>query len=213
MSNATAMGAGLLPADPAAQDAATKVLGNAPDTKNGKTTPFDRALRKKTQSRSIKPKAKGRSPIRRPAKGEWFRTRPDMQMTVYLLSDDAGFNELVVDNEVAEDELLEEDLCYEAVLHAACNLHGDIFLIPTKLDESDASTSLREAVEASQEEWVRAQWSPSARLYNWSVADGAVKDPVWGDDSWPEIFNRAVKGRFVDSVDHVVVQRMLHAKT
>jgi hypothetical protein len=196
-------------ADPVTMEAAKEAL----DTKAGKADPFERSLRKKTLSRNVKPKAKGRSPIRRPGKGEWFRTRPDMQMPVYLLSDDAGMNELVVDDEVAEDELLEEDLCYEAVLHAACNLHGDIFLIPTKLDDSDASTSLREAVEASQEQWVRAAWSSSARQYGWSVADEAVKEPVWGDRSWREIYNASVKGRFIDSVDHVIVQRVLHAKT
>lgn len=207
------MGAGLLPVDPAAQEAAAKVLGDPPEVKNGKATPFDRALRKTTQSRVIKPRTRGRSPIRRPSKGEWFRTRPDMQMPVYLLTDDAGFDELVVDDDVAEEELLDEELCYEGVLHAACNLHGDIFLIATKLDESDGSTSLREAVEASQNEWVRAQWSKSGRIYNWSVADEAVKDPVWGDRSWQEIFNAAVKGRFIDSVDHVIVQRMLHGRT
>jgi hypothetical protein len=185
----------------------TKSNGASSDMSAGARL-IERLERKKT-ARKIKGKPRGGSAIRRPGNNDWFRTREGWITPVYLLRSDDGSGDYIVSEDVAE-EL--GDRCYPGYLVGVITLHGDVLLVPMRDSDNDWATSLHEAVTASEHTWVQVVANQRTGRYDWSVPSEPVDEPVWPKRTWEEIFDASTKGRYIDSLDHEIVQRVLYAK-
>jgi hypothetical protein len=74
--------------------------------------------------------------------------------------------------------------------------------------KSDYHISVDEAVDASEEAWMRLVWSNASRTYDYETADGDLGDPQWQhpERSWADWLKLGFKGRVINREDHEVVR-------
>ena len=152
-------------------------------------------------------------PVRKPNRQDFVRVHPD---PAYRLTPTAII-ELNDDNETY---LLSPTMAQQlpgefsvVTLHTTINRQGAIHLWPVKLPGEDgrqleAHRSAAEAAERAMERWVRVTWNKSTRAYNIFETTGDHPEPVWPDVSFEEILKIAFRDRYVDRVDHPLVQRL-----
>ena len=215
MNTVTSLGNGVIAAPQSAMPTIAEGARDLPKSSDSPESPetaktglLAKATRSKTARKIRKVVQRGGSSIRRPQKTEWFRTREGWAACVYLVEDQG---ETYVVSEAVAEEL--GDRCTEGALHGAINLMGDLFLLPVKSTDHQSSTSLAEAVATAETNWVQTRWIKGEGLYSCDTPDEAVGDPVWPKRTWDDIFEASVKSRFIDSVEHEVIQRILHART
>ena len=61
----------------------------------------------------------------------------------------------------------------------------------------------------ASDKWVRVSANMSLGAYEIFTATGEIPEPEWPELSFEEILKIAFKGRYVDSLNHPVVQRLL----
>lgn len=151
-------------------------------------------------------------PVRKPTRQEFVRVHPD-----------AGFRiptpvlELKEENEtylVARDlwcelpgEIIPKDL------FTAINRQGVLFIWPVRLPGEDGrldhwSQTAATAAERAIDSWVRVASNRSLGAYDVFEAAGDLPDPIWPEATFDELLRIAFKDRFIDSLDHAVVQRL-----
>lgn len=152
--------------------------------------------------------------IRRPGKHEWFTVHPDetWRVTTAMLHwrEDGG------EFYVVAPELwpaLAGQLV--SVLLVACvNVQGVVFLWPVRLpgEGERANAWHLSGVEALQLAlkggWVRVEANMSAGAYEVHTATGALGDPAWPEEGFSALFEKAVRDRLLDSLDHPVLKRL-----
>lgn len=152
-------------------------------------------------------------PVRKPGKQDFVRTHPD---SAYRL--ETAVLELKEERETyLVDPLLWDELPSELtpkVLVTFINRQKVLCIWPIRLPGSDGriddwNASALEAADMAKDAWVRVSANMSLGAYEISSATGDIPEPEWPELSFEEILKIAFKGRYIDSLDHPVVQRLL----
>lgn len=151
-------------------------------------------------------------PIRKPHRQEFFRTHPDLAMSIEVALLDLREERQVylVDPELAP------YLPGEAVaklLIATITSHGAIFLWPVKLpDERGRLDSWNETALAvtarAKFKWIRLVPNMGASTYDVIEAANTFPDPTWPEVTLQSLLEMGFKDRFIDDIDHPVLRRL-----
>jgi hypothetical protein len=98
-------------------------------------------------------------------------------------------------------------------IYTAINRQGVLQLWPVKLPGPDGKhnewhRSAGEAAERAMEQWVRVKSNTSLGAYELELASGNLPEPVWPDISFEDILKIAFRDRYVDRVDHPLLQKL-----
>jgi hypothetical protein len=151
-------------------------------------------------------------PVRRPDRQWFIRVHPDpayrLETTVVELKED-GETYLIASNLRAE---LPGEIVSKVLLTAVTR-QGNVFLWPVrmpdemgKLDEWNRSAF--EATKLAEKQWIRLVANRSLGAYETYVATGDLPDPEWPEKSFQELVRIAFRDRFIDALEHPVVQRL-----
>jgi hypothetical protein len=152
-------------------------------------------------------------PVGKPGRQDFVRVHPD---PAYRASPIA----IIELNEDRETYLLSPAIAQQlpgefsvVTLYTAINRQGVIRLWYVKLPGEDGRQlewhrSAAEAAERAMERWVRVSSNMSTRAYDIFEATGDIPDPVWPVISFEEILKIAFRDRYVDRVDHPLLQRL-----
>ena len=93
------------------------------------------------------------------------------------------------------------------------NRQGVVFLWPLKLpDDTGRSNrwhdSAMDAAERAAKSWIRLQADMSLGAYQLFEAQGDLPDPEWPEESFRDLLAIAFKDRYIDTLDHPVLQRL-----
>lgn len=153
-------------------------------------------------------------PVRKPSK-EWFvRCHPDptyrLETCVVDLKEDS--ETYLVDPDLW-DYLAGESTFSPRLLITAINKQGTVFIWPIRLPGADGrhddwSKSSLEAANIGTRGWVRVQANMSLGAYEVYEATGNLGDPQWPTLTLNELLRIAFKDRFIDTLDHPVLERL-----
>jgi hypothetical protein len=151
-------------------------------------------------------------PTRKPGPQDWIRVHPSdkyrLPIAVIELRDDREF--YLLPPPIAE-QLPGE---YSTVtLYVAINRQSTLFLWPVKLPGADGKIlewhrSAATAAELAMTRWVRAKANMNLGAYDIYEASAKIPDPEWPELTYQELLRIAFRDRYVDSIDHPVVQRL-----
>jgi hypothetical protein len=196
---------------PEVKPAASAMPENSKPTNSMLASITRRSTRRST--RTVSAKDKSRSILRRPHKTEWIRTREGWQTEVIFLEHHDEQRTYLISVDVAESNEIIASKCTEGTLLGAINLDGDVFLLPVKDGDSNWASSLAGAIEESTTNWVQIQSNRAEGMYEHRIPDEPVAEPVWPDKSWDDVLAASLtKDLVIDSVDHPIIQRILHAR-
>lgn len=152
-------------------------------------------------------------PVRKPTRQEFVRVHPDeawqLQTAVLVLKEER------------EHYLVAPELWSEipgeitpVLLLTGVNRQGVFFLWPIRLPGEDGridgwNQSAMEAAQLAKMGWVRVAANMSLGGYEVFRATGDLPEPQWPDISFQELVNIAFKGRFIDSMEHPVIKRLM----
>jgi len=99
------------------------------------------------------------------------------------------------------------------VLVTVANRQKVVSLWPIRLPGADGrlddwNASALEAAHRAQGKWVRVMANMSLVAYDVFEATGDIPEPEWPELNFEELLRIAFKGRFIDTLDHPVVQRL-----
>jgi hypothetical protein len=152
-------------------------------------------------------------PVRKPGPQDFIRVHSDpaFRATVALL-------ELKEDREVY---LLKPAMAQElpgeffmATLYTVINRQNVVSLWPVRLPAPDGRQldwhrSAAQAAELAQTKWIRIRANMGLRAYEIDVAGVTHSDPIWpADITLQNLIEIAFKERFINRIDHPVVQRL-----
>jgi hypothetical protein len=152
-------------------------------------------------------------PVRKPNRQDFVRVHPD---PAYRLTPTA----IIELREDRETYLLSPAIAQQlpgefnvVTLYTAINRQGVTQLWPVKLPGEDGRQlewhrSAAEAAELAMEKWVRVTANMSKGGYDLFEASGDLSEPVWPDISFEEILRIAFRDRYVDRVDHPLLQKL-----
>lgn len=147
-------------------------------------------------------------PVRRPNRDQFFRVHPDpaYKLETRVLEFD---REVYLVARPLWAEL--EDEVQARCLFLYITITGVVGLWPARLS-SDANawndTALQGA-KLSMEKWIRLKSNRDAGCYDIFVATGDLPDPEWPDKTFAELLKLAFGDRFIQSMGHDVVRRLL----
>ena len=153
-------------------------------------------------------------PVRKPANEWWVRVHPDESYRV-----ETAVVELKEDREVyLVDPALWPELSTEATfgaraLFTAVNRQGVLFLWPIRLPGPDGKNnewnrSSLEATMLASSKWVRVTSNMSLGAYEVFEATAEIPEPSWPERSFGELLKIAFKDKFIQTVDHPVLQKL-----
>jgi hypothetical protein len=177
--------------------------------------PFDLAALRLTQdfaaSIGVK-KALTTIPVRRPDR-QWFvRVHPEalfrLETAVLELKED-GETYLIAPGLRAE---LPGEIVPKMLLTAVTR-QGTVFLWPIRMPDEmgkldEWNRSALEAARLAETKWIRIAANRSLGAYETYVATGDLPAPEWPDKSFQELVRIAFRDKFIDTLDHPVVQRL-----
>jgi hypothetical protein len=153
-------------------------------------------------------------PVRKPHKQEFIRVHPDPlfreAFAVIELKDDREF--YVLTPAIARALPGEFEM---ARLFTTINSQGVLFLWPAKLPGSDGRTirwhtSATEAAEFAMSNWTRVKANMALGAYEWAVTTASIPEPKWPELSFADLLRIAFKDKYVNTLDHAVLKRILH---
>jgi len=202
----------------------------APTTALSSTTPVNPAppqgqglaakLRKKRAAAADSEKPSGHGerqqtviPVRTPDRQWWFRCHrdPAMSVPVDLLVVRSGPDEgtYFLDPEVEfPDEL--DQYVVPALLTRAITHDGTEFFFLAKQSDKAPKQSTRRVVHEARKAWVKMQWNPTTKAYDFQFARQLRRDPIWSDKTLDELLEMAFSDNFITRRDHEVVNRLLY---
>lgn len=151
-------------------------------------------------------------PVRKPNRQEFIRVHPDLgyQVATAVL-------ELKEEREtylVAQDVIPEISLeLAPKLLVATTNRQGVLSIWPIRLPGADGkiddwNRSAMEAACMAREGWVRMAANMSLGAYDIFEALGNLPDPEWPEIEFPKILEIAFRDKYIDSLNHPVLQRL-----
>ncbi len=151
-------------------------------------------------------------PVRKPDRQWFIRVQPDES---YRL--ETAVLELKEDRETyLVDPTLWSELPGEIVpmcLFTAINRQGIVFLYPVRLPGADGRQlewhrSALEAAQVAMKDWVRIVANMRLGAYEVFTATGDLPEPEWPDLSLGQILEIAFKDKFIQSMDHLAIQKL-----
>jgi hypothetical protein len=152
-------------------------------------------------------------PVRKPSKQDYIRVHPAAEFRL-----DVALLELKDDREIF---LLTPAMAQElpgeffmATLYTVINRQSVLFLWPVKLPGPDGRQlewhrSAAKAAELGKTSWIRVCPNMSLGAYEISLAGKTHGDPIWPEGvSFQDLIDIAFRDRFVNRLDHPVVQRL-----
>lgn len=152
--------------------------------------------------------------VRRPGKQEWIRVHPDTAMhydTKLFLVEGTSDNYYLVDPTLWLD--LESHLS-SVLLLPTVNREHKLFLWPVKLPGSDGkrnswNDSALIGAQEAQRDWIRIASSRENPAYDVFLAQRRFPEPEWPTDlSLDQMLKIAFRGRYIDSEEHPIIQRL-----
>jgi hypothetical protein len=88
-----------------------------------------------------------------------------------------------------------------------------VFLWPVRLPDSDGRhnewhRTAGVAALTAQTRWIRVKPDTQLGANEINVAEGALSEPVWPDYTFKELLRAAFRDRLVDTLDHLVIQKL-----
>lgn len=151
-------------------------------------------------------------PVRKPDRQQFVRVHPD---PAYRL--ETAVIEL---KEERETYLINQAICPEMplevipkILYTAINRQGSLFLWPIRLPGEDGKLdnwnhSALLAAELAQKNWIRCAANLSAGHYDVFKASADIAEPEWPELKFQEILKIAFQDRYIETIDHPVVQKL-----
>jgi hypothetical protein len=152
--------------------------------------------------------------VDKPNKEHFVRVHPDPDMRletwVIELKDDR--ETYLVDPPLVAD-LAGETTLRAVALFTAVTRQGDVFLWKVSLPGSDGKQlewhrTLMEAAAMAESKWVRVVANISIGGYEAYEATGNLPEPKWPEMSMEQILSVAFKNRYIDTLNHPVLQRL-----
>jgi len=152
-------------------------------------------------------------PVRKPSKQDFVKTHPDEAYRI-----DTAVIEL---KEERETYLIDPSLLSELpsewipkTLITYINRQGVLALWPIRLPGEDGrldswNQSALDAAMVATEKWVRVSSNMSLGAYDVYTATVEISEPEWPDLSFEQILEIAFRGKYIDDLDHPVVQKLL----
>jgi hypothetical protein len=151
-------------------------------------------------------------PCHKPNRYDFVRVRPDedWRLETGIFEDKANREFYLVSRDLWSD--LEGDI-QSTCLFLAVTRQGNIFLWPVKLAGADGKTnawneSSQAAARLAEESWIRLASNMNAGYYDTVVATVKLPEPEWPDLSLTQILRLCFKTRFIESVDHPILQAL-----
>lgn len=99
------------------------------------------------------------------------------------------------------------------VLYSAVTRQGDFFIWPVRLEDSLKRpntwiSSSHKIAKQAEEKWLKISSNQTVGSYEAFVAEGKIPDPLWPDEGFEEMLERAFKDRVVDSLDHPLIRSL-----
>ena len=151
-------------------------------------------------------------PVRKPNRQEFVRTHPDQSYqvaTAVLELKDERETYLVAQDVIPE---ISQELTPKLLI-ATINRQDVLSIWPIRLPGVDGKVddwnkSALEAAATAREGWVRVAANMSLGAYDIFEATGNLPNPEWPDIEFPKILEIAFRDKYIDSVDHPVLQRL-----
>jgi hypothetical protein len=152
-------------------------------------------------------------PVRKPKKQEYIRVRPEEEYRLtpagIITLEEDGESYLVASN-------LANDLGQElstVTLFMAITRQKTFFLWPVKLPSADGRqiewhVSAMLAAQQAMRHWVKVVSNRSLGAYEVSVALGNFTEPEWPDLTLQDCLKVAFKTRYINGLDHPVLQKL-----
>lgn len=150
-------------------------------------------------------------PVRRPDR-QWFvRVHPTLRIETAVFELKEERETYLVSPEMRAE--IPGELVAKALLLAVTRQNSP-FLWPIRLpDESgrldEWNRSAAEAAKLAETQWVRLVANRSLGAYDTFLATGDLPDPGWPDLDLEALLKLAFRDRYISSLDHPVVQRLL----
>ena len=161
-------------------------------------------------------KALVRIPVRKPAR-EWFvRVHADeayrLETAVLELKDSDDRDMYLIAPELRS-ELAHEPTFGLRALFTAMTRQGVLFIWPVALPGPDGREnpwhqSLAEAARMAKTGWVRVAANMNLGAYDVWEAQAVLPEPEWPEKPFAELLQTAFKNRYIDSLDHPVLQQL-----
>jgi hypothetical protein len=184
----------------------------AADRADGDLDPFDPAKLRLSES--------GQIGVRRvlttiscdkPGRQQFVRVHPDPEFRV----DTAIFKDEINRESYLVDRSLWDELAGDiqpTTLFAAITRRDTLFLWPVRIPDPDRPNqwhvSQRAAVQIAITRWIRMSSNVPDGRYDVFEATGDVPEPEWPDMDFREMLTLCFSDRFIDSLDHSVLQQL-----
>ncbi len=154
-------------------------------------------------------------PVRKPSKEKWIRVHPDeeyrLQTMVLELKDE---REVYLIDPDFWPTLASESTVSARTLLTAIDRQGALFLWPVRLPGPNGkvdnwSRSSLEGAELATKQWVRIAANMDVGAYDVFTTSAPLPEPEWPDVQFRELLKIAFKDRFIDSLDHPVLKRLM----
>lgn len=155
-------------------------------------------------------------PVKKPSK-EWFiRVHPTWRVETYVIELKEE-REIYYVNPALVPELGCEATLGPRAIFTAVNRQGVVFLWPIRLPGEDGkiddwNESALQATQMAVDNWIRVTANMSLGAYEIWEATAELPEPKWPNKSFRELLEIAFKKRYINSLDHPVVLRLLGAK-
>ncbi|HAA52162.1 MAG TPA: hypothetical protein DCE43_20765 [Planctomycetaceae bacterium] len=176
--------------------------------------PFDPARLRLTESAQIGvKKALTLISCGKPNRQQFVRVHPseDYRMQTALFTDEVNQESYLVAPELWDE--LAGEIQPKYLFAAITKTTGNVFLWPVRVPDTDGRRnnwhlSAHHAAELAMEKWVRVQANMSDGKYDVFEATGDVPDPEWPELPFREMLKLCFKDRYIDSLDHPVLQSL-----
>jgi hypothetical protein len=152
--------------------------------------------------------------VDKPNKEHFVRVDPDpeMRLETWVIELKDERETYLVDPPLVAD-LAGETTLRAVALFTSVNRQGDVFLWKVPLPGSDGKQlewhrTLMEAAVMAESKWVRVVANTSIGAYEVYEATGNLPEPKWPEMSMEQILSIAFKNRFIDNLNHPVLQRL-----
>ena len=153
-------------------------------------------------------------PVRRPHPQHFFRVHPseEYRLTTQILEMKEDREAYIVARQLW-DALHGESGFGPRLIVTTVTRQGVLSLWPLRLPRSDGrtdnwATSALAAVKEAETRWVRMAADMHLGAYRIVRAIGEIPEPLWPDRSFEEILSEGFKERFINGLDHPVLQKL-----